>query len=51
MLYQLKAGFLQWTGQVKYLVFDEVVDLDPQEYCIGAVLIIAVGFALLSGRR
>jgi len=51
MLHQLKSGFFQWTGQLKHLVFDELVDLDPQEYCVGAVLIIAVGFALLNGRQ
>jgi hypothetical protein len=51
MFDQLKYGFLQWTREVKYLLIDEYVDLEPHEYCIGAVFIIAIGFVLLSGRR
>ena len=51
MLNQLKFGFLQWARQVKHLLIDEYIDLEPHEYCIGAVFVIAIGFVLLSGRR
>ncbi|MEO1980291.1 MAG: hypothetical protein ABGZ24_07230 [Fuerstiella sp.] len=51
MLNQLRVEFLQWTGQVKHLVANKADNLQPQEYCIGAVFVIAIGFVLLSGRR
>jgi hypothetical protein len=51
MLNQLKYGFLRWTREVKHLLNDEYIDLEPHEYCIGAVFIIAIGFVLLGGRR
>ncbi|MCP4169458.1 MAG: hypothetical protein GY758_01655 [Fuerstiella sp.] len=47
----MKFSLLQWTREVKRLLLDEYIDLEPHEYCIGAVFVIAVGFVLLSGRR
>lgn len=47
----VKRTFDQWTVQMQRLVRNEFVDLDPHEYCIGAVFVIAIGFVLLSGRR
>lgn len=51
MLNQLRIEFLQWTGQVKYLVADKAGNLEPHEFCIGAVFVIAIGFVLLLSRR
>jgi hypothetical protein len=51
MLFEVKTHFLMWTVQVERYIRSEVVDLQPHEYCIGAVFVIAIGFVLLSGRR
>lgn len=51
MLNQMKNGFTIWAYQVKQYIRSEIIDLDPQEYCVLATLGIAVGFVLLSGRR
>lgn len=51
MISQLKTDFLVWSVQVKRYMQSEFVDLQPQEYCIGAVFVIAIGFVLLSGRQ
>lgn len=51
MLFELKTSFLLWTVQVQRYLRSEVIDLEPHEYCIGAVFVIAVGFVMLSGRR
>lgn len=51
MLFELKTSFLLWTVQVQRYLRSEFVDLEPHEYCIGAVFVIAVGFVMLSGRR
>ncbi|MCA9049171.1 MAG: hypothetical protein KDA89_10615 [Planctomycetaceae bacterium] len=51
MWFKFKAAFTLWTVQMKSLLRNEVVDLDPHEYCIGAVFLISIGFVLLSGRR
>ncbi|MEQ9412053.1 MAG: hypothetical protein RIK87_30355 [Fuerstiella sp.] len=51
MLSTIKREFVLWTIEINRLICEEIVDLDPHEYCIGAVLLIAVGFMLLSGRQ
>ncbi|MEZ6125903.1 MAG: hypothetical protein R3C49_22475 [Planctomycetaceae bacterium] len=51
MLTGLKNEFLAWTVQMESYMRRELVDLQPHEYCIGAVLGISIGFVLLSGRR
>lgn len=51
MLFEAKNRFLMWTVQVERYLRSEFVDLQPHEYCICAVFVIAIGFVLLSGRR
>ena len=51
MLYQLKQSFRVWTYQMNHYLRNEFMDLEPHEYCVGAVFVIAIGFVLLSGRR
>ena len=51
MLSGAKQHFTKWVVDLNRLIRTEVVDLEPHEYCIGAVFVIAVGFLLLSGRR
>lgn len=47
----IKNSFVRWTVDINHLIRDEFVDLEPHEYCVGAVVVIAIGFVLLSGRR
>jgi len=51
MFYQLKLSFRVLTYQVNDYVRNQLFDLEPQGYCVGAVFVIAIGFVLLSGRR
>ncbi|MEZ6128549.1 MAG: hypothetical protein R3C59_07685 [Planctomycetaceae bacterium] len=51
MFSQIKAEFLMWTLQVQSFMRGRLGHLEPIEYCIGATLLIAVGFVLLSGGR
>lgn len=51
MFQQIKTSFLQWSFEVKTYLGNEVVDLEPHEYCVLATFTIAIGFVLLSGRR
>ena len=51
MMLAVKRYFDHWTFQMKQLMRNEFVDLEPHEYCIGAVFVIAIGFVMLSGRR
>ena len=51
MMLTTKRYFDHWTFQMKQFVRNEFVDLEPHEYCIGAVFVIAIGFVMLSGRR
>ena len=51
MFHQLKTGVMRWGFEVKTYLRNEVVDLEPHEYCVLATFIIAIGFVLLSGRR
>ena len=46
-----KNHFLHWVYQIKQIMRTEFLDLEPHEYCIGAVFVISIGFVLLSGRR
>lgn len=51
MITEAKTSFLLWTVQVQRYLRSEVINLEPHEYSIGAVFIIAIGFVMLSGRR
>ena len=51
MMMAIRRTFNQWTMEMSQLMRNEFVDLEPHEYCIGAVFVIAIGFVLLSGRR
>ncbi|MCA9082964.1 MAG: hypothetical protein KDA81_02860 [Planctomycetaceae bacterium] len=51
MWLKIQSAFVLWTVQLKQLLRNEVVDLEPHEYCIGATFVIAIAFVLLSGRR
>lgn len=51
MFATLKQDFLIWTGEVSQILREQVIDLDPHEYCIGAVFVISIGYVLLSGRN
>ncbi len=51
MFQQVKNGVMQWGFEVKTYLQNEVVDLEPHEYCVLATFTIAIGFVLLSGRR
>ncbi len=51
MYYQVKNAVRAWSYEINQYVRDEVMDLEPHEYCVGAVFVIAIGFVLLSGRR
>lgn len=47
MLASIKHSVTQWAMEVNGIIRSELVDLDPHEYCIGAVFVIAIGFVLL----
>ena len=47
MLAGITNHVTQWASDVKRLISDQVVDLEPHEYCVGAVFIIAIGHLLL----
>ncbi len=47
MIASIQQGFLNWAAEISRLLREQVVDLDPQEYCIGAVFIIAIGYVSL----
>lgn len=51
MISEIKREFVQWAGQVNGIISDKLIHLSPQDYSIGGVFIIAIGFVLLSGRR
>ena len=51
MFFKIRMAFSLWTMQMKGLLHNQVIDLDPHEYCIGAVFVIAIGFVLLNGRK
>jgi len=51
MFASIKTSFLLWVSQLQQLVRSEYLDLEPHEYCIGAVFVIAIGFVLLNGRQ
>lgn len=47
MIASIKQNVVNWAMDVNRLISDELIDLDPHEYCVGAVLIIAIGFVML----
>ena len=47
MFSEIKREVLFWASDVNRIIRDEFVDLEPHEYCIGATLVIAIGFVLL----
>ncbi len=40
-----------WLHQVRTIVHDMFVHMKPQEYAVGLVFVIAIGWVLLNGRR
>ena len=44
---EAKRKVLRWAGDLDNIFREGMCDLEPQEYCIGAVFVIAVGFVLL----
>jgi len=51
MLSEVKSTVFLWSLQMQRYLRNELIDLEPHEYCIGAVFVIAIGFVLMSGRR
>lgn len=51
MISEIKREFVLWASQVNGIISDKLIHLSPQDYSIGGVFIIAIGFVLLSGRR
>ena len=51
MFLSLKTAFIAWTYQIKHIIREDVVDLEPQGYCAFAAVIISFGFMMMSGRR
>lgn len=51
MGYQFRNALLHWFGQVRGIVGREFSNLEPQEYTLGLLFCLAVGWILLTGRR
>lgn len=47
MFTSIKQAVFVWAMDINRIIREEVVDLEPHEYCIGAVFIIAVGVVTL----
>lgn len=40
----------RWASSVSYLMRERYLHLSPDDYCIGAVFVIAIGYVLLLRR-
>lgn len=50
MLMTVSSAILTWLSQVQNIVTQQFSHLSPDEYCIGLVFCICIGFVLLRGR-
>ncbi|MEZ6059877.1 MAG: hypothetical protein R3C19_05905 [Planctomycetaceae bacterium] len=51
MSYPITASIGVWLYQVRTIVRDQFVHMQPTDYGIGLVFCIAIGWVLLNGRR
>lgn len=51
MLMSITTSVVTWFTQVRSIVFNRLSHLNPEEYGIGLVLCICIGYMLLRGGR
>jgi hypothetical protein len=51
MLLSISSGFQLWLSQIQRIMVHKMNHITPQDYCIGLVLAIAIGYCLLKGQN
>ena len=47
MLAGITHSIVDWASEVNEIISREVVDLEPHEYCVFGVVVIAIGHVML----
>jgi len=51
MLYHITSSIGLWLHQVRTIVHDRFVHMEPTDYAVGLVVCITIGWIMLNGRR